>query len=107
VGRAEHTFLAGVGRMIDSKDAELPRRASMSNDAQKLEAARAALAELPHEGVIGLGSGSTVRLFLIEVAALVNAGRALVGVATSEDTRSRAVALGIPVLPDIGPWDVL
>ncbi len=80
----------------------------MTNDANenKLSAARAAIEELPDEGVIGLGSGSTVRLFVIEVAKLVKAGRKLVGVPTSEGTRTQALSLGIPLLPDQGPWDI-
>lgn len=78
----------------------------MGNDQHKLAAARAAIDELPREGVIGLGSGSTARLFVIEVAALVRAGRALVGVPTSEATRTQAEALGIPLLSGEGPWDI-
>jgi ribose 5-phosphate isomerase A len=78
----------------------------MPMDEHKLAAARAAIDELPPEGVIGLGSGSTVRLFVDEVGALVKAGRRLVGVPTSEGTREQALALGIPLLPDDGPWDI-
>jgi ribose 5-phosphate isomerase A len=78
----------------------------MTQDEAKLAAARAALSELPDEGIIGLGSGSTVRLFVEEVGALVKAGRKLVGVPTSEGTRAQAAALGIPLLPDDGPWDI-
>ena len=77
-----------------------------SADENKLRAARAALEALPHDGLIGLGSGSTVRLFVIEVGALVKAGRKLVGVPTSEGTRAQALALGIPLLDDDGPWDI-
>ena len=79
----------------------------MTQDEAKLAAARAALSELPNVGIIGLGSGSTVRLFVDEVGALVKGGRKLVGVPTSEGTRAQASALGIPLLPDDGPWDIL
>jgi ribose 5-phosphate isomerase A len=79
----------------------------MTQDEAKLAAARAALSELPDEGIIGLGSGSTVRLFVDEVGALVKAGRKLVGVPTSEGTRAQAAALGIPLLSDDGPWDIV
>ena len=79
----------------------------MTQDEAKRAAARAALSELPDEGIIGLGSGSTVRLFVEEVGALVKAGRKLVGVPTSEGTRAQALALGIPLLPDDGPWDIV
>lgn len=76
----------------------------MTQDEAKLEAARAALAELPEAGVVGLGSGSTAKLFIDEVGALVKAGRKLRGVPTSEGSRRQAQALGIPLLPDDGPW---
>jgi ribose 5-phosphate isomerase A len=78
----------------------------MGSDQFKLAAARAAIEELPSEGVVGLGSGSTARLFVIEVGALVKAGRKLVGVPTSEGTRTQAEALGIPLLSPEGPWDI-
>ncbi len=75
-------------------------------DEAKRIAARAALDELPHEGVIGLGSGSTAKLFIDGVGELVRAGRKLVGVPTSEGSRKQALALGIPLLPDEGPWQL-
>lgn len=78
----------------------------MTQDEQKRAAALAAIEELPERGIIGLGSGSTIAPFLEAVAALVKSGRELSGVATSEGTRTRALALGIPVLDDDGPWDI-
>jgi ribose 5-phosphate isomerase A len=78
----------------------------MTQDEAKLAAARAALEELPEEGVVGLGSGSTAKMFIDEVGALVKAGRRLRGVPTSEGSRAQAVALGIPLLPDDGPWAI-
>jgi ribose 5-phosphate isomerase A len=78
----------------------------MTQDEAKLEAARAALAELPEAGVVGLGSGSTAKLFIDEVGALVKAGRKLRGVPTSEGSRRQAQALGIPLLADDGPWAI-
>jgi ribose 5-phosphate isomerase A len=77
-----------------------------SIDDAKRAAARAALEELPHEGVVGLGTGSTTRFFIDEVGALVKAGRRLVGVPTSEVSRRQAQSLGIPLLGDEGPWDI-
>ncbi len=70
----------------------------------KRNAARAALDELPAEGIIGLGSGSTARLFVEELAPIVRAGRRLVGVPTSELTRTLAARFGMPLLDDEGPW---
>jgi ribose 5-phosphate isomerase A len=72
----------------------------------KRMAARAALDELPQEGVIGLGSGSTAQLFVEELAVRVRAGLRIVGVPTSEVTRAHAASLGIPLMPDEGPWTI-
>jgi ribose 5-phosphate isomerase A len=76
----------------------------MSIQEAKRRAARAALAELPEQGVVGLGSGSTAALFVEELAERVRAGLKVVGVATSEATRHLAEKLGIPLLGDEGPW---
>jgi ribose 5-phosphate isomerase A len=72
----------------------------------KREAARAALDLLPERGVVGLGTGSTAELFIDAVAELVAAGRQLHGVPTSDASRRRAAALGIPLLSDEGPWPI-
>lgn len=78
----------------------------MTPEAAKSAAARAALELLPPSGVIGLGTGSTAKLFIDGVAELVRGGRQLVGVATSEQSRQQAEALGIPLLGDEGPWSI-
>jgi ribose 5-phosphate isomerase A len=78
----------------------------MTPEASKRAAAVAALSELPEHGVIGLGTGSTARLFIEEVGALVKAGRKLSAVPTSEASRAQAESLGIEVLPPDGPWDI-
>jgi ribose 5-phosphate isomerase A len=77
------------------------------DDAKRM-AARAALSEVPDgDGVIvGLGSGSTSRLFVEELAVRVQAGLRVVGVPTSKSTRALAESLGIPLLGDEGPWDI-
>jgi ribose 5-phosphate isomerase A len=72
----------------------------------KRSAARAALRELPAEGIVGLGSGSTANLFVEELAGEVRQGRRIVGVPTSEATRVLAASLGIPLLDDEGPWAI-
>jgi ribose 5-phosphate isomerase A len=77
-----------------------------STDAMKHAAAIAALSELPAEGTIGLGTGSTTRLFIDALGERVAAGARYVGVPTSEASRAQAAALGIPVAPDDGPWDI-
>jgi ribose 5-phosphate isomerase A len=69
-------------------------------------AALAALAELPESGVIGLGTGSTVAFFIDALAELVRHGRFYTGVATSQRSRAQAIAGGIAVLDDDGPWQI-
>lgn len=78
--------------------------APMSNDNAKRLAAQAALAELPPTGTIGLGTGSTAKLFIDEVGALVKAGRRFEAVPTSEASRDQASQLGIPLASADGPW---
>lgn len=72
----------------------------------KRQAADAALSLLPERGIIGLGSGSTARLFIEGVARLVAEGRDLRGVATSAASRAQAESLGIVLLSDAGPWHI-
>jgi ribose 5-phosphate isomerase A len=74
-------------------------------DAKKA-AAESALSELPESGVIGLGSGSTTKLFIDEVGRLVAQGRDFRAVATSDASRRQAEGLQIPLLDDAGPWDI-
>lgn len=78
----------------------------MTQDEAKRRAAEAALALLPEAGTIGLGSGSTAKLFVDLVGELVKRGRRLVGVPTSEATRAQAAALGIELTDEAGPWDI-
>src|SRR5512146_2845453 len=77
----------------------------MTDDAKR-KAALAALAELPAEGVIGIGTGSTARLFIAALGELVAAGWRYTAVPTSEASRAQARELGIPLLSDDGPWDI-
>src|SRR5689334_15872427 len=79
----------------------------MTQDQYKRQAARAALELLPSEGIIGLGTGSTTHYFIEAVAERVRAGHAYIGVPTSERSRELATQLGIPLLADDGPWDIL
>jgi ribose 5-phosphate isomerase A len=75
-------------------------------DDAKRRAARAALDEIASGGTIGLGSGSTAMLFVEELGARVREGLLVVGVPTSEATRAHAVAQGIALLGDDGPWAI-
>jgi ribose 5-phosphate isomerase A len=74
----------------------------------KRAAARAALSEVPDRGgaVVGLGSGTTSRLFVEELGARVREGLRIVGVPTSESTRALAASLNIPLLGEEGPWEI-
>jgi ribose 5-phosphate isomerase A len=74
----------------------------------KRAAALAALNEVPDHGgaVVGLGSGSTARIFIEELGARVRAGLRIVGVPTSKSSRELAEAVSIPMLEDEGPWQI-
>lgn len=69
-------------------------------------AAQAAVDLLPDTGVIGLGTGRTTSLFIEGVARAIAEGKKLTGVATSIQSRNQAASLGIPMLEDVGPWDI-
>jgi ribose 5-phosphate isomerase A len=103
VGRTatEVQIPAGVARGIDR-----PLSSRMANDDAKRAAARAALAELPEHGIIGIGTGSTTRFFIDVLGEAVAAGKRYTAVPTSEASRRQAQALGIPLLGDDGPWDI-
>ncbi len=78
---------------------------SAQNEAKKA-AARAALAYVPESGIIGLGTGSTAQHFIDGVGELVQSGRKLSAVPTSEASRQQALSLGIPLAPADGPWKI-
>lgn len=80
------------------------------SDAMKQAAALAALAELPaaddREVIVGIGTGSTAKLFIAALGARVAAGARYVCVPTSQASRTQAAELGMPLLSDDGPWDI-
>ncbi|HEY5925593.1 MAG TPA: ribose-5-phosphate isomerase RpiA [Kofleriaceae bacterium] len=78
----------------------------MNMEDAKRAAARAALDELPDEGIIGLGTGSTARYFIEALSELILLGKRYVGVPTSSASRKQARELGVPLLDDDGPWDI-
>ncbi len=78
----------------------------MTQDEAKKAAARHALRFVPEAGFVGLGTGSTACHFIDGIGELVRAGRRLVGVPTSEQSRAQAEALSIPLADPEGPWDV-
>jgi len=68
----------------------------MNQDRMKQAAAKAAIAHVPHDGVLGVGSGSTANFFIAELAAIKH--RIDGAVAASEATAKRLKDLGIRVL---------
>jgi ribose 5-phosphate isomerase A len=78
----------------------------MTQDEAKKAAAREALKFVPETGFIGLGTGSAACHFIDGIGELVRAGRRLVGVPTSEQSRIQAEGLGIPLADPDGPWDI-
>ena len=78
----------------------------MNADAMKEQVAEAALAYVPERGVIGLGSGSTARLFLFKLAAHIQHDHDIVGVPSSRESAELAERLGIPLLHEDGPWNI-
>ena len=72
-----------------------------STDELKRAAADKAL-ELVQDGMlVGLGSGSTARLFVEGVGRLVAEGMRLRGVPSSRDTAELAASLGIPIVTEL------
>lgn len=63
---------------------------------QKLQAAKAALAYVPEEGVLGIGTGSTVNYFIQELASIKH--RIDACVASSKITEAKLRAAGIPII---------
>ncbi|HSC95980.1 MAG TPA: ribose-5-phosphate isomerase RpiA [Burkholderiales bacterium] len=68
----------------------------MTQDEMKRAAAKAAIAHVPHDCVLGVGSGSTANFFIAELAAIKQ--RIEGAVASSEATAKRLKDLGIRVL---------
>lgn len=68
----------------------------MTRDEMKEAAAKAAIAQLPEDAVIGVGTGSTANCFIAELARIRD--RVEGAVASSEATAARLRAAGIPVL---------
>jgi ribose 5-phosphate isomerase A len=73
-------------------------------DADKQAAARAALAHVPPDSIVGVGTGSTVNFFIDALASIK--GRIEGAVSSSRASAERLKALGIPVL-DLNSVDEL
>ncbi|MDE1942131.1 MAG: ribose-5-phosphate isomerase RpiA [Betaproteobacteria bacterium] len=68
----------------------------MTQDELKQAAARAALDYIPHDAIVGVGTGSTVNFFIEELAKIK--GRIEGAVSSSDASSARLKAAGIPVL---------
>ena len=71
--------------------------AASLQDASKLAAARRALEEVKDGMVVGLGSGSTARLFIEELGKKVQAGLTIRAIASSKTSEDLALTFGIPI----------
>jgi ribose 5-phosphate isomerase A len=67
----------------------------MTQDEMKQAAAKAAIAQVPDDCIVGVGTGSTANYFIAELARIK--GRLDGAVASSEATAQRLKAIGIPV----------
>lgn len=72
----------------------------------KRAAGEAALKYVPDGALIGLGTGSTVKYFLLALGEKVKAGFRIQGIPTSQDTARLATELNIPLLPNEGDWEL-
>lgn len=76
----------------------------MSNNKQydeKLMVAKAAVAFVKNNDIVGFGTGSTATLAIKELSKLIKDGLSITGVPSSEATKELASSLGIPLL-DLG-----
>lgn len=65
---------------------------------EKMAVAKAAVAMVNHNDIVGLGTGSTATLAIKELAKLINDGFKIKGVASSEATKKMSMSLAIPLL---------
>jgi ribose 5-phosphate isomerase A len=96
---------------VEPHDASGAAPAGVTEELQtiwKREAARTAVAAVPNDAVLGLGSGTTAELMLQVLAERVHAGLRVTGVPTSERTGRLAAQLGIPLtrFDDVGALDM-
>ncbi|MEE2877389.1 MAG: ribose-5-phosphate isomerase RpiA [Pseudomonadota bacterium] len=71
----------------------------MANEREKENAAIAAIEFVEDGMTIGLGTGSTAKFFVENLAEEIADGLMVRGVPTSEDTRRLAESLGVPLVP--------
>ncbi len=79
---------------------------SQTQEDGKRAAGEAALQYVPDGALVGLGTGSTVKYFLLALGEKVKAGFRVQGIPTSLETARLATDLNIPVLPYEGDWQL-
>ena len=77
-----------------------------AQEAGKRAAGEAALQYVPEGALVGLGSGSTVKYFLLALGKKVKSGFRVQGIPTSQETARLANDLNIPLLPNEGDWEL-
>lgn len=75
-----------------------------AQEAGKRAAGEAALQYVPDGALVGLGTGSTVKYFLLALGKKVKSGFRVQGIPTSQETARLANDLNIPLLPNEGDW---
>ena len=75
-----------------------------SQESGKRAAGEAALDFIRDGALVGLGTGSTVKYFLLALGQRVQAGLRVHGVPTSRETAALARQLQIPLLPEEDEW---
>jgi ribose 5-phosphate isomerase A len=65
---------------------------------EKMAVAKAAVAMVNNNDIVGLGTGSTATLAIKELAKLITNDFKITGVPSSESTKELAISLGIPLL---------
>ncbi len=93
-GESRDRVEAGLGPLYASSRGE--QHADMSQDQQKKAAAEAAIAHVPEDSIVGVGTGSTANHFIDALGRIRDRIRG--AVASSEASAARLKALGIEVL---------
>jgi ribose 5-phosphate isomerase A len=79
---------------------------TQAQEAGKRAAGEAALQYVPDGALVGLGTGSTVKYFLLALGEKVKSGFRVQGIPTSQETARLANDLKIPLLPNEGDWEL-
>ena len=72
----------------------------------KRAAGEAALQYVPDGALVGLGTGSTVKYFMMALGQKIKSGFRVQGIPTSQATARLAQELNIPLLPYEGEWEL-